>query len=77
MDFMNMVPEMVQVLKLNICALGVIALYRLATPFSELPRFQVGIIKVVIPDGGSTISKRPLLKGHAFVTNAIWTLLRI
>jgi len=48
------------VLELNLSALWVAALYRLATPLSLLALFQVNIVKVVIPDGRLTISKRAL-----------------
>ena len=72
-----MVPEVVQVLKLLVPALGMVTPYRFTTPLSAFPIYQVSIVKVVVSDGGPIITKRVFRQSHALVANAVRALVQV
>lgn len=73
----DMVPKVVQVLELFLPTLRVVAAYRLATLLSELPFFQMMVIKMVISDHGATILECPLPGGKPLIANAARALSRV
>lgn len=57
MGLANIIPENGPSAEIESLCLGVIALHQLTAPFSELPLFQMGLVKVIVPNGRSTMWK--------------------
>ena len=69
-NLLNMVPKMIQAFQPYLFA------FRMLTqePAGPLSFLQMLVIKVVVPDRGSRIFKRPLLQGKSLIAETIWAL---
>lgn len=74
MDFLNVVPEVVEMLEFEISTLGMLAPYLLTTPLSLLASDQMLVIEMVVHDSRAAVCKGALFTREPLITDAIRTL---
>ena len=77
MDFLNMAPEVVEMLEFAISTLGMLAPYLLTTPLSLLASDQMLVIEMVVHDSRAAVCKGTLFARESLITNIIGALRNI
>lgn len=74
MDFLNMIPEVIYMLKFEVSTLGMLTPYLLTAPLSLLAFRQMLIIKMVVHDSRTAVCKGTLFTRESFIANTIGAL---